>query len=81
MKYPTVTVLVTVKNSAATMKMCIDSLLEVDYPNYEIMVVDGFSDDGTCDILKSYGKKIKLFQVKGWPPVAYNWALDRIKTE
>lgn len=81
MKYPSVTILVTIKNSARTMKMCIDSLLELDYPNYEIMVIDAFSTDGTYEILKSYGNKIKLYQVKGWAPVAYNWALDKIDTE
>jgi glycosyltransferase involved in cell wall biosynthesis len=65
------------------MKKCIDSLLRLDYPKnkYEIFVVDAFSTDGTYEILKSYGKKIKLFQVKGWPPTAYNWAIKRIKSD
>ncbi len=81
MKYPSVTVLITVKNSAETIKMCINSLLNIDYPSYQIMVVDAFSDDGTYEILKSYGKKIKLYQKRGWAPEAYNWALNKIKTK
>lgn len=46
-----------------------------------MLVVDAFSTDGTLEILKSYGSKIKIYQVKGWPPAAYNAAMDKIKTE
>ncbi|MDD5181710.1 MAG: glycosyltransferase [Candidatus Nanoarchaeia archaeon] len=81
MKEPSVTILVTLKNSASTIKQCIDSLLGLDYKKYEIFVVDAFSTDGTYEILKRYGSKIKLHQTKGWPPAAYNMALDKIKTE
>ncbi|MDH4129861.1 MAG: glycosyltransferase family 2 protein, partial [Spirochaetota bacterium] len=80
-KYPKVTVLLTLRNSVETIRSCIDSLLKLKYPNYEIFVVDAFSSDGSYEILKSYGKKIILYQVKGWAPVAYNWALQRIKSE
>ena len=80
-KLPSITILLTLRNNADTIKKCIDSLLKVDYPRYEIFVVDAFSNDGSYEILKSYGKKIKLYQVKGWAPAAYNWALKRIRTE
>jgi GT2 family glycosyltransferase len=53
----------------------------MDYKKYEIFVVDAFSTDGTYEILKGYGNKIKLYQTQGWPPTAYNMALDKIKTE
>ncbi len=81
MKYPSVTVLITVKNSADTMERCIESLLKLDYSRYEILVVDAYSDDGTYEILKSFGKKIRLYQKEGWAPEAYNWALDKINTD
>lgn len=80
-KQPSVTVLITLKNNAATIKQCIESLLKQNYKNYEIFVVDAFSTDGSYEILKSFGKKIKLCQLKGWAPKAYNWALKRIKTD
>jgi glycosyltransferase involved in cell wall biosynthesis len=81
MKEPSITVLITIKNNASTVKECINSLLKQNYYNYEILVVDAFSTDGTYEILKSFGSKIKLFQVKGWTPVAYNWAIKRIKSD
>jgi glycosyltransferase involved in cell wall biosynthesis len=73
--------LLTLKNNKDTIKQCIESLLKQSYKNYEIFVVDAFSTDGTYEILKNFGKKIKLYQLRGWPPRAYNWAIKRIKTE
>ena len=83
MNYPEITVLITVRNSKDTMKQCIDSILKLNYPRnrYKILVIDAFSNDGTYEILKSYGKKIILKSLKGKPPKAYNYALDIIKTE
>jgi len=81
MKEPRVTVLITVRNNAATIKQCIESVLRQSYKNYDAMVVDAYSDDGTYEILKSFDKKIKLYRVHGWAPKAYNFAIDRIKSE
>jgi glycosyltransferase involved in cell wall biosynthesis len=81
MKQPSVTILVTIKNSAHTIKKCIDSLLNQNYRNYKIYIVDSFSTDGTFEILKKYGKKIKLAQFKSNPPQAYNHAIKKIKSE
>jgi len=80
---PSITVLITLKNSASTIKRCIDSVLKQNYPKskYKIFVVDAFSTDGSYEILKRFGNKIKLYQIKGWPPKAYNWAIRKIKTD
>ncbi len=72
MKFPKITIGVTVKNSAVTIKKCVDSLLSVDYPNKEIIITDAFSTDGTWDILQRYGKKIKSFRVDGNVSVGRN---------
>jgi len=81
MKQPKVTVLITVKNSVKTIKQCIESVLKQTYKNYNTMVVDAYSNDGTYEILKSFGKKIKLYQVRGWAPKAFNWAMKKINSE
>ena len=51
-------------NSAATIKDTIESVLSQDYPNIEYIVADGGSKDGTVEILKSYGDKIKWVSEK-----------------
>ncbi|WP_259014300.1 glycosyltransferase family 2 protein [Emticicia fluvialis] len=51
-------------NSAATIKDTIDSVLAQDYPDIEHLIVDGASSDGTVDILKSYGDKIRWVSEK-----------------
>ena len=51
-------------NSAATIKDTIESVLSQDYPNIEFIVADGGSKDGTVEILKSYGDKIKWISEK-----------------
>src|SRR5579871_2740865 len=45
-------------NSAATIKDTIESVRSQDYPDVEYIVVDGNSQDGTVDIIKSYSAKI-----------------------
>lgn len=79
--YPPVTIFVPVKNGEATIKNCIDSLLEVDYPKKKIWVIDNMSTDKTPEILKSYGKKIKWERMAGPVPRLHNYILSKVKTE
>ena len=71
-----VSVVVTVKDSVSTIKKCIESILANKFPK-EIIVIDAFSTDGTYEILKEFGKKIKLIQLKGPAPVAFNYGIQR----
>lgn len=59
-----ISVVVAVRNEAKHIRGCIESLANQDYENYEIIVVDGMSDDGTYEILKELQKKydFKLFR-------------------
>ena len=59
-----ITIITVSFNSEATIKQTIDSVLAQDYPNVEYIVVDGASKDGTVDILKSYGDRIKYISEK-----------------
>ena len=47
---PRVSVIVVCWNSADTLGRCLDQLLEQDYPDYEVIVVDDGSDDETLAV-------------------------------
>lgn len=59
---PKVTICVPVRNGARTIKRTLDSLMNQDYPNYEIIVLDNCSDDDTAKIVSQYASKgVKYF--------------------
>ena len=48
-------------NSSKTIQDTIESILLQDYHNIEYIVIDAGSNDGTVDIIKSFGDKIAYF--------------------
>ncbi|MEW6696505.1 MAG: glycosyltransferase family 2 protein [Bacillota bacterium] len=56
-QYPLVSVVVPSYNQGKFIKDTIESILNQDYPNIELIVMDGASTDNTVEILKSYGDK------------------------
>ena len=81
MRQPKVSVGITVKNSAGTIFECIESIMKSSYPIYEIVVVDAFSTDGTWEILKSFGKRVRALQKKGNVAVGRNEIIKKAKGE
>ena len=57
MKQPLVSVIVPTKNSSATLELCLQSIADQTYKNFEIIVVDNFSTDETPAIAKRFTKK------------------------
>ncbi len=57
---PTISVCIGAYNRERYIRECIDSVLNQTRPADEIVVVDDASTDGTVDILKSYGDRIRL---------------------
>ena len=53
------TVIITTKNSAPTIRDCIESVMDSNYKDFKVMVVDSFSKDGSWNILKRMKKKYK----------------------
>ena len=51
-------------NGKNFLKRCLDSILSQSYKNYEIIVIDGNSDDGSVELLKTYGNKIQWVSEK-----------------
>lgn len=61
---PLISIVTPSYNQAQFIRATIDSVLSQDYPNLEYFVIDGGSTDGTIEILKSYGNKIKWVSEK-----------------
>jgi len=49
-----VTIVIPTRNEEKHIKKCIDSILENDYPEKEIIVVDGMSSDKTFEIATAF---------------------------
>jgi len=51
---PRVSIVVACYNGADTLRACLESILLLDYPDFEILVIDDGSTDGTPDITIAY---------------------------
>ncbi|MBW3622436.1 MAG: glycosyltransferase [Armatimonadetes bacterium] len=51
---PKVSVVVCSYNGGPTLDQCLDSLMKIDYPNYEVILVDDGSTDNTKEIVARY---------------------------
>ncbi len=73
---PRVSIILPAKDQAQTIDQCVNSLIHLDYPNKEIIVVEGQSADETPELLERYKDKITLVEEdplpEGW--VGKNWA-------
>lgn len=61
MKTPLVSVVVVNWNGGKVFKDCLESLKKIDYPNWELIVVDNGSSDESLEYLRGF-KKIKLLK-------------------
>jgi glycosyltransferase involved in cell wall biosynthesis len=57
---PLVSIIIPSYNSGRFLERTLISIFNQDYPNIEIIIIDGGSTDNTADILKKYGHQIKL---------------------
>ncbi|MBT3513730.1 MAG: glycosyltransferase [Nitrospina sp.] len=76
--YPYISVCIPARNEERDIKKCVESLLNQDYPNFEIIVVDDNSSDDTakivCSMLEEYSNLIFIAGAKlepGWVGKSY----------
>jgi len=55
-----VSIITVCHNSSATIRETIESVLSQDYPSIEYVIVDGYSSDGTMDIIREYRDSIDV---------------------
>ncbi|MBV9646354.1 MAG: glycosyltransferase [Candidatus Eremiobacteraeota bacterium] len=53
-RWPGISVIVCAYNASSTLRQCLEALSRVDYPNFEVIVVDDGSIDGTGSIAAQY---------------------------
>lgn len=63
-EWPKVSIVIPTYNCAQTISLTIESLLEQDYSNYEILIVDGGSRDRTLELIKTFRQdRIRIYSL------------------
>lgn len=83
MNQPFINIIIPVKNTEKTITKCLDSILKLDYQNFETVIIDDASTDKTAQILESYRNKIKIirYNVCLGPSRSRNLASEQAKGE
>jgi GT2 family glycosyltransferase len=63
-----VSVIIAAKGSGETLEACLKSLVSIDYPSYEIILVDDGLDDKAYTIANNYKEKIQVIKNTGAGP-------------
>ncbi len=63
-QYPFVSVIILNYNGKHHLKTCLDSVLKTDYPNFEVILVDNGSTDGSIEFVKSNYPNVKIIKLK-----------------
>ncbi len=58
---PLISIIVAVFNGAKTLQQCINSVSKQTYPNKELIIIDGGSNDGTVDLLMANQAQISYW--------------------
>ena len=78
---PKVSVVVACYNGARTLKPCLDSLVQLNYPDYEVILVDDGSTDTTPEIARLYPTVRYIHQTNHGLSVARNTGIDTAEGE
>jgi chlorobactene glucosyltransferase len=70
---PSVSVIVPARNEERSIARCLDSLLKQDYSDYEIVVVDDGSSDGTAAIVRAIGARDPRVRLVAGAPLPDGW--------
>lgn len=80
---PRLSIIVATWNAARTLERCFDSIVGQDFLDWELLVADGASDDGTVDLIRQYESRIAWWQSQrdGGIYDAWNQALAHARGE
>jgi len=71
---PLVSVLIPARDEEANIRACLESLRNQDYSNYEILVLDDNSVDGTAEIVEAMAAEDSRLRLISGEPLPDDWA-------
>jgi len=71
---PLISILLPARNEEANIGVCLESLRQQDYPNFEILVLDDSSTDGTADIVARIAAEDSRVRLLKGQPLPSGWA-------
>ena len=63
---PIISVLIPVYNSAEHLRLCMNSLINQSFEDYEIIAVNNGSEDNSLEILEEYAQELKSTHLHGF---------------
>lgn len=63
--WPAISVVVCTYNGSRTIRDCLDGLRKLEYPNFEVVIVNDGSKDNTGEIIKDYGFRVITTENRG----------------
>lgn len=72
-RWPRVSVLIPARNEEENVEACVRSLLAQEYPDYEVIVLDDHSTDGTGEVLARLGEQFPNLRVLSGKPLPPGW--------
>lgn len=70
---PRVSIIVPARNEMNRLPALMESLLALHYPDYEVIVVDGASEDGTLGVAQAYAERDARVRAFEEPPLPADW--------
>ena len=59
---PLISIVIASRNAASTLEQCFDSIICQRFPSWEIVIVDGASEDSTLDLIRERGSWIHYWE-------------------
>jgi len=79
--YPKVSVIVPVYNAAKTLRRCLKSVLDLDYPDFEVIVANDASTDSSASLVSSLRCKLVVLDKNSGPGIARNRGVESASGE
>jgi cellulose synthase/poly-beta-1,6-N-acetylglucosamine synthase-like glycosyltransferase len=78
---PAVSIVIPVYNARKTLVKCLDAISKLDYPDYEVIVVDDGSTDGSAELCEAYWNVRVIRLDRGGPSRARNAGIEAARGE